>query len=151
MKFEIVEGSFSAVSTPNVASKYSLESSWRDLLDKHIFATLQTKYIIFLNLVTFWSQTRQLIATTIVSNIALIKYIKISFVRQYSPWTSIAFPRTLLKAPTFPLLSFKSNGSGRRLFAPTIGHKRHWTLREFSRRLAAPVVLVLSVGFVINY
>ena len=43
MKFEIFEGSFSAVSAPKFASKYSLESSWRDLQDKHTFAPLQTQ------------------------------------------------------------------------------------------------------------
>ena len=32
--------SFSAVSKPNVASEYSLESSWRDLQDLHAFAPL---------------------------------------------------------------------------------------------------------------
>ena len=34
-------GSFSAVSTPIFASKYSLESSWRDLQDSHTFAPLR--------------------------------------------------------------------------------------------------------------
>ena len=33
-------GSFSAVSKPNFASKYSFESSWRDLEDLHAFAPL---------------------------------------------------------------------------------------------------------------
>jgi|AACY02.10.fsa_nt_gi hypothetical protein len=37
-------GSFSAVSTPNFASKYSLESSWRDLQEIHVFAPLRPKY-----------------------------------------------------------------------------------------------------------
>ena len=32
-KEQTLEGSFSSVSTPNFASKYSLESSWRDLQD----------------------------------------------------------------------------------------------------------------------
>ena len=38
-------GSFSAVSTPIFASKYSLESSWRDLQDLHtyIYASLGEK------------------------------------------------------------------------------------------------------------
>ena len=35
--------SFSAVSTPIFASKYSLESSWRDLQDFHIFAPLRSQ------------------------------------------------------------------------------------------------------------
>ena len=35
--------SFSAVSKPNFASKYSLESSRRDLHDLHFFATLQSQ------------------------------------------------------------------------------------------------------------
>ena len=34
-------GSFSAVSTPIFARKYSLESSWRDLQDSHTFAPLR--------------------------------------------------------------------------------------------------------------
>ena len=34
-------GSFSAVSTPIFASKYSLESSWRDRQDLHAFAPLR--------------------------------------------------------------------------------------------------------------
>ena len=52
------------------------------------------------------------------------------------------------KSLGFPPPTFKSNVSRRRLLAPTIGDRTHWTLREFSRRLAAPVVLVPSVGFV---
>ena len=38
-------GSFSSVSTPNFARKYSLESSWRVLQDLHIFCTAQTSTI----------------------------------------------------------------------------------------------------------
>ena len=37
---QISKGSFSAVSKPKFASKYSLESSWRDLQDLHAFAPL---------------------------------------------------------------------------------------------------------------
>ena len=37
-------GSFSAVSTPIFASKYSLESFWRDLQDLHAFAPLRPQY-----------------------------------------------------------------------------------------------------------
>ena len=37
-------GSFSAVSKPNFASKYSLESSRRDLQDLHAFAPLRPQY-----------------------------------------------------------------------------------------------------------
>ena len=33
--------SFSAVSTPNFASKYSLESSWRDLQDLHLWSFMR--------------------------------------------------------------------------------------------------------------
>ena len=36
--------SFSSVSTPNFARKYSLESSWRDLQDLHAFAPLRPQY-----------------------------------------------------------------------------------------------------------
>ena len=42
--FQTLRGSFSAVSTPIFASKYSLESSWRDLQDLqdlHTFAPLR--------------------------------------------------------------------------------------------------------------
>ena len=39
-----LRGSFSAVSTPNFARKYSLESSWRDLQDLHAFAPLRPQY-----------------------------------------------------------------------------------------------------------
>ena len=38
-----LRGSFSAVSTPIFASKYSLESSWRDLTDLHTFAPLRSQ------------------------------------------------------------------------------------------------------------
>ena len=38
---QTLRGSFSAVSTPIFASKYSLESSWRDLQDSHPFAPLR--------------------------------------------------------------------------------------------------------------
>ena len=41
---QTLRGSFSAVSTPNFASKYSLESSWRDLQDLHAFAPLRPQY-----------------------------------------------------------------------------------------------------------
>ena len=51
------------------------------------------------------------------------------------------------KSNGFPPFTFKSNVSGRRHLEPTIGHKRYWTIREFIRRLTAPVVLVLSVGW----
>ena len=34
--WQTLRGSFSAVSKPNFASKYSLESSWRDLQDLHV-------------------------------------------------------------------------------------------------------------------
>jgi len=39
-----LRGSFSAVSTPIFSSKYSLESSWRDLQDLHAFALLRSQY-----------------------------------------------------------------------------------------------------------
>ena len=39
-----LRGSFSAVSTPKFASKYSLESSWRDPQDLHAFAPLRPQY-----------------------------------------------------------------------------------------------------------
>ena len=42
---ETWQGSFSAVSKPNFASKYSFESSWRDLQDLHAFARLQSQII----------------------------------------------------------------------------------------------------------
>ena len=41
---QTLSGSFSAVSKPNFASKYSLESSWRDLQDLHAFAPLRPQY-----------------------------------------------------------------------------------------------------------
>jgi len=41
---QTLEGSFSSVSTPNFASKYSLESSLRDLQDLHAFAPLRPQY-----------------------------------------------------------------------------------------------------------
>ena len=41
---QTLRGSFSAVSKPNFASKYSLESSWRDLQDLHAFAPLRPQY-----------------------------------------------------------------------------------------------------------
>ena len=37
---QTLDGPFSAVSKPNFASKYSSESSWRDLQDLHAFAPL---------------------------------------------------------------------------------------------------------------
>ena len=40
---QTLRGSFSAVSTPVFASKYSLESSWRDLKDLHTFAPLRSQ------------------------------------------------------------------------------------------------------------
>ena len=43
---QTLRGSFSAVSKPNFASKYSLESSWRDLEDLHVFAPLRPQYFI---------------------------------------------------------------------------------------------------------
>ena len=43
---QTLNGSFSAVSKPNFASKYSLESSWRDLQDLHAFAPLRPQYFI---------------------------------------------------------------------------------------------------------
>ena len=41
LKLWKLNGSFSAVSKPIFASKYSLESSWRDLQDLHSFAPLR--------------------------------------------------------------------------------------------------------------
>ena len=41
---QTLEGSFSSVSTPNFARKYSLESSWRDLQDLHASASLRPQY-----------------------------------------------------------------------------------------------------------
>ena len=41
---QTLQGSFSAVSTPHFARKYSLESSWRDLQDLHAFAPLRLQY-----------------------------------------------------------------------------------------------------------
>ena len=41
---ETFTGSFSAASTPIFASKYSLESSWRDLQDLHTFAPLRSQH-----------------------------------------------------------------------------------------------------------
>ena len=40
---QTLRGSFSAVSTPIFAIKYSLESSWRDLQDLHTFAPLRSQ------------------------------------------------------------------------------------------------------------
>ena len=40
---QILGGSFSAVSTSIFTSKYSLESSWRDLQDLHTFAPLRSQ------------------------------------------------------------------------------------------------------------
>ena len=40
---QTLRGSFSAVSMPIFASKYSLESSWRDLQDLHTFAPLRSQ------------------------------------------------------------------------------------------------------------
>ena len=40
--WQTLKGSFSAVSKPNFASKYSFESSWRDLQDLHAFAPLES-------------------------------------------------------------------------------------------------------------
>ena len=42
--WQTLRGQFSAVSTPNFASKYSLESSCRDLQDVHAFAPLRPHY-----------------------------------------------------------------------------------------------------------
>jgi len=39
-----LRGSFSAVSKPKFATKYSLDSSWRDLQDLHAFAPLRPHY-----------------------------------------------------------------------------------------------------------
>ena len=44
--WQILEGSFSAVSKPNFAIKYSLESSWRDLSYFHSFAPLRPQEFI---------------------------------------------------------------------------------------------------------
>ena len=41
---QTLQGSFSSVSTPNFATKYALESSWRDLQDLHAFAPLRPQY-----------------------------------------------------------------------------------------------------------
>ena len=83
----------------------------------------------------------------------LLHYLNISnsaLVHKYSLRTAITqyIFSSSTKSLGFPQPTFKSNVSRRRLLAPTIGDMTHWTLREFSRRLAAPVVLVLSVGFV---
>ena len=45
LKLWQLNGSFSAVSKPIFASKYSFESSWRDLQDLHAFAPLSIKKI----------------------------------------------------------------------------------------------------------
>ena len=42
----ILEGSFSAVSTPIFATKYAFFRIFRDLQDSKTFVTLQTKYLI---------------------------------------------------------------------------------------------------------
>jgi len=40
----VLSGKLSALSKPNLARKYSLESSWRDLQDLHAFAPLKPQY-----------------------------------------------------------------------------------------------------------
>ena len=41
---QTLQGPFSSVSTPNFATKYALESSWRDLQDLHAFTPLRPQY-----------------------------------------------------------------------------------------------------------
>ena len=41
--WQTLEGSFSAVSSPNFTTKYSLESSWRDLSNLHSFAPFRAQ------------------------------------------------------------------------------------------------------------
>jgi len=79
---------------------------------------------------------------------SLPQYLKVGISSQRFPLNSNYIFSNSTKSNGFPPSTFKSNVSRRRLLAPTIGDRRHWTLSEFSRRLAAPVVLVLSVGFV---
>ena len=91
---------------------------------------------------------RQLKATTTGNTITLPQYLKFGISSQIFPLNSNYIFSDSTKSLGFPPPTFKSNVSRRRLLAPTIGDRTHRTLREFSRRLAAPVVLVLSVGFV---
>ena len=90
---------------------------------------------------------RQLKATT-GNTITLPQYLEFGISSQIFPLNNNYIFSNSTKSLGFPPPTFKSNVSRRRLLAPTIGDRTHWTLREFSRRLAAPVVLVLSVGFV---
>ena len=90
---------------------------------------------------------RQLKATN-GNTITLPQYIEFGISSQLFPLNSNYIFSNSTKSNGFPPSNFKSNVSRRRLLAPTIGNRRRWTLWEFSRRLAAPVVLVLSVGFV---
>ena len=90
---------------------------------------------------------RQLKATTS-NTITLPQYLEFGISSQIFPLNSNYIFSNSTKSLGFPPPTFKSNVSRRRLLAPTIGDRTHRTLREFSRRLAAPVVLVLSVGFV---
>ena len=90
---------------------------------------------------------RQLKPTT-GNTITLPQYLEFGISSQIFPLNSNYIFSNSTKNLSFPPPTFKSNVSRRRLLAPTIGDRTHRTLREFSRRLAAPVVLVLSVGFV---
>ena len=90
---------------------------------------------------------RQLKSTT-GNTITLPQYLKFGISSQMFPSNNKYIFSNSTKSLGFPQPTFKSNVSRRRLLAPTIGDMTHWTSREFSRRLATPVVLVLSVGFV---
>ena len=90
---------------------------------------------------------RQLKATN-GNTITLPQYIEFGISSQIFPLNNNYIFSNSTKSNGVPPSTFKSNVSRRRLLAPTIGDMTHWTLREFSRRLAAPVVLVLSVRFV---
>ena len=91
---------------------------------------------------------RQLKATTTGNTITLPQYLEFGISSQIFPLNNNYIFKNSAKSHGFPPSTFKSNVSRRRLLAPTIGDMTHWTSREFSRRLATPVVLVLSVGFV---
>ena len=96
---QTLKGRLSAVSTPNFARKYSLESSWRDLQDLiiHAFAPLRPQYFrkISSNFFAFFGK---------ISNFSKFRYFRILFIDFCSDFYEILseFRRYFRKCWNFP-------------------------------------------------
>ena len=86
---QTLSGSFSAVSKPNFASKYSLESSWRDLQDLHAFAPLRPQY--------FSKFSSNFLAFSKLDILKSLNFFKFRRDFHWFSWNLLGYPQIFLK------------------------------------------------------